>query len=78
MIRSFHKLMSVDTGFEAAGVVAAYFPLPMERNPEPVKLAMYIERILEQVRALPGVGEAAAIPMRGWGSGMPFRMARVE
>ena len=81
MIRSFHTLMSVDTGFESAGVVAAYLPLPMGRNPEPVKLAQYIERILEEVRAVPGVREAAvatAIPMRVWGSGMPFRMARVE
>src|SRR5262245_42048262 len=34
LIRSFVRLMNVDTGFETEGVIAAYLPVPMERNPE--------------------------------------------
>lgn len=78
LIRSFQRLTSVDLGFESEGLVAAYLPLPMERNPEVTTLALYVERILESVRAAPGVREAAvatAIPLRGWGDGMPFFMA---
>lgn len=78
LIRSFQRLINVDTGFETEGVVAGYLPLPMERNPEVVKLSQYVDRILEEIRAVPGVRDAAVttgIPMRGWGDGMPFRMA---
>jgi putative ABC transport system permease protein len=58
-------------------VVAAYLPLAMERNPDAAKLTQYVSRILEQVRAIPGMQEAAvatALPLRGWGDGMPFHM----
>jgi putative ABC transport system permease protein len=77
LIRSFQRLMSVDTGYDSEGLIAAYLPLPMERNPDVPKLSLYIDRILEEVRATPGVHEAAvatALPLRGWGDGMPFRL----
>ena len=78
LMRSFQRLMSVDIGFESEGLIAAYLPLAMERNPEIAKLTQYIDRILEEVRAVPGMREAAVatgLPLRGWGDGMPFRMA---
>jgi putative ABC transport system permease protein len=78
LIRSFQRLMSVDVGFDSEGLVAAYLPLPMERNPEVVSLTRYVDRILDEVRAVPGVREAAVatgLPLLGWGDGMPFRMA---
>jgi hypothetical protein len=31
--------MDVDTGYDTEGIVAAYLPVPMERNPEPVALS---------------------------------------
>jgi putative ABC transport system permease protein len=77
LIRSFQRVMDVDTGYNIEGIVAAYLPLPMERNPEPVALTQYVQQILDEVRTVPGVSEAAvatAIPLRGWGDGMPFRM----
>jgi putative ABC transport system permease protein len=77
MIRSFQRVLDVDTGYNTEGIVAAYLPLPMERNPEAVSLAQYVTQILDEVRAVPGVREAAvatAIPLRGWGDGMPFRL----
>ena len=48
-----------------------------ERDPEPVALTQYIQQLLDEVRAVPGVQDTAvatAIPLRGWGDGMPFRM----
>ena len=77
LLRSFQRVIDVDTGYNVEGIVAAYLPLPMERNPEPVALAQYVQRVLEEVRSVPGVQDAAvatAIPLRGWGDGMPFRM----
>ena len=78
LIRSFHRVMDVDTGYDTEGIVAAYLPLPNERDPEPVALTQYIRQVLDEVRAVPGVQDTAvatAIPLRGWGDGMPFRMA---
>ena len=77
LLRSFQRVMDVDTGYNTEGIVAAYLPLPMERNPEPTALTQYIQQILDEVRSVPGVQETAvatAIPLRGWGDGMPFRM----
>jgi len=77
MIRSFQRVLAVDTGYKTEGIVAAYLPLPMERDPEVAALTQYIQQILDEVRAVPGVAEAAvatAIPLRGWGDGMPFRL----
>jgi putative ABC transport system permease protein len=77
MIRSFQRVLDVDTGYDTDGIVAAYLPLPMERNPEAAALTQYVQQILDEVRAVPGVSQAAvatAIPLRGWGDGMPFRL----
>ena len=78
LLRSFQRLMSVEIGYETEGLVAAYLPLAMERNPEEAKLTHYIDRLLEEVRSVPGMRDAAVttgLPLRGWGDGMPFRMA---
>ena len=77
MIRSFQRVLDVDTGYNTEGIVAAYLPLPMERNPEAAALTQYVQQVLDEVRAVPGVSDAAvatAIPLRGWGDGMPFRL----
>ena len=77
LIRSFHRVMDVDIGYDTEGIVAAYLPLPNERNPEAATLTQYIGQLLDEVRAVPGVQDTAvatAIPLRGWGDGMPFRM----
>ena len=77
LLRSFQRVIDVDTGYDTEGIVAAYLPLPMERNPETTALTQYVQQILDEVRTVPGVQQAAvasAIPLRGWGDGMPFRM----
>lgn len=77
LIHSFQRLMNVDIGFNSEGVMAAWLPLDMQRNPDRARLTQYIRQLLEQVRTVPGVRDAAvatAIPLNGWGDGMPFRM----
>jgi len=78
LIRSFQRLMTLNLGFQTEGVVAAGLPLEMEKNPDAAKLALYIDQLLDEVRSTPGVQEAAvasALPLQGWGDGMPFYMA---
>jgi putative ABC transport system permease protein len=78
LVRSFQQLMNVETGFKSDGLIAAYLPLPMERNPDAAGVTRYIDRILEEVRSIPGMHEVAVttgLPLRGWGDGMPFRLA---
>lgn len=79
LIRSLARVMMVDTGYDAEGLVAGYLPLPMDRDPNvnATQLTQYIQQMLEDVRAVPGVSGAAvatALPLQGWGDGMPFKM----
>jgi predicted permease len=78
LLRSFQRLMNVNVGFETEGVVGAGLPLKMEKNPDAAKLTLYVNQLLDEVRATPGVQAAAvasALPLTGWGDGMPFYMA---
>jgi putative ABC transport system permease protein len=77
LIRSFARLVNVDMGFSAEGVIAASLPLDMDRNPDSSRLTEYISELVQQVRTVPGVRDAAittALPLSGWGDGMPYRM----
>jgi len=77
LIRSFQRLTEVDPGFDSANVVTMNFPMVMERDTDGARLTSYVDETLATVRAVPGVREAAmtsALPMQGWGFGMPFRM----
>lgn len=77
LIRSLQRLMTVDVGFVSDGVMSASLPLPRDRDPNPGELTQYINRLLDAVRAVPGVQEAAmttALPLRGWGNGVRFRL----
>jgi putative ABC transport system permease protein len=78
MIRSFNRLTSVDAGFDATNVITMSFQLVMGRDVDGDRLNNYVNQAIEAVRAVPGVQEAAmtsALPMQGWGFGMPFRIA---
>jgi len=78
LVRSFQRLMNVETGFKSDGLIAAYLPLPMERSPDAAGVTRYVDRIIEEVRSIPGMHEVAVttgLPLRGWGDGMPFRLA---
>jgi putative ABC transport system permease protein len=78
LIRSFFAIQNVDLGFDSAYAISAGLPVSDKRFPDPDRLNDYLRRIEEGVGALPGVRGVAvtsALPMRGWGYGMPFQIA---
>jgi len=77
LIRSFFQMQKVDPGFDSTNVVTARIPISEKRFPSVIEFNLYLHRILDRIRALPGVRDAAvtvALPMQGWGYGMPFQI----
>ena len=78
LIRSFFQMQHVDPGFDSTNVITAGLPIPDKRFPDPAQLNTYLRQIMTAVGSLPGVREVAltsALPMQGWGYGMPFLIA---
>ena len=81
LMRSFVKLLDIDTGFTATNVLTAGLPVSQEQYPDPVGLNAYLTSITAAVEAVPGVREAAvtsALPLQGWGYGVPYAIAGRE
>jgi len=77
LVRSLWELRGVDPGFDPQGVLTMTVALPEARYPLPVERDAFAGRVLERLRALPGVESAAAIdslPMTG-GSTQPIVVA---
>ena len=71
MVRTMNNLATVETGFNDEQIMSAQFNLP--RRYDPPKRAMFFEQVVERLRALPGVTNAAytySIPIAGsnWNS----------
>lgn len=78
LIRSLSRLLDVNPGFETTNVLTMGLPLESEKNQDGVKLTNYLREIITQIQSVPGVREAAvtsALPLQGWGYGMPFLVA---
>jgi putative ABC transport system permease protein len=78
LIRSFFQIQQVETGFDTTNVITAVLPIPEKRYPDAIALNNYLRQIVGRVEAIPGVSDVAltsALPMRGWGYGMPFQIA---
>jgi len=78
LIRSFDQLQSVHTGFDTTNVLTMSVPLPPTRIKDGDQAVQYTQRIVAGIQALPGIREAAvasALPLQGWGYGMPFQIA---
>ena len=78
LIRSLGKISQVDPGFDSTNVLTFNLPVTEERFPDPVGLNTYLGQLDARLRALPGVTDVAltsALPMQGWGYGMPFQVA---
>jgi putative ABC transport system permease protein len=58
MLRSLSALQRVDLGFSPAGVLTARLSLSPEGEPQPETIVAFYQRLLERVRALPGVEHA--------------------
>ncbi len=81
LIGSFYRLQRVDTGFNSTNVITAGIPVARTRFAQPAQLLEYLRQISERVGAVPGVRGVAftnALPMQGWGDGMPFLVAGHE
>lgn len=68
LARSFLRLRAFDPGFEPRNVLSASVALPGVRYPSEPAVIQFFDRALRQVRALPGVREAAiasVVPMSG-------------
>lgn len=78
LIRSFFAMQNVDPGFDAENVLTAGLPVSEKRFTTPEALNTYLRQVSASVGALPGVRSVAltsALPMQGWGYGMPFQIA---
>ena len=81
LMRSFFNLLDVDPGFTATNVLTAGLPLDQEQHPDPVELNAYVASIRTAIEAVPGVRETAltsALPLQGWGFGVPYAIAGRE
>jgi putative ABC transport system permease protein len=59
LIKSFIRLQQVDPGFRAQQALTMEIPLPRIAYPEPTQVIAFQQRMLERLRALPGVQSAA-------------------
>jgi putative ABC transport system permease protein len=81
LLRSLFSVLAVDPGFDATNVLTATLPIPNARYPDPSGLNQYLSNVQEAVAAVPGIRETAltsALPLRGWGYGMPYQLESAE
>ena len=78
MMRSFFRLLNVETGFDSTNVLTMVLPNSPQRFPDPAALNLYLREIRAAVEAVPGVRETAyscVPPMQGSCYGMPMQVA---
>jgi predicted permease len=61
MVRTVWNLTRVDAGFERSGLVTFALDLPAATYPDPPLVSAFYARLLEDLRALPGVRGAAVV-----------------
>jgi putative ABC transport system permease protein len=72
LIRALWKLQGIDPGFRASGVLTLQTALPMPKYERTARRVEFYDRVLTEVRALPGVSSASystSLPMV-WGGGI--------
>lgn len=78
LIRSFYELQEVDPGFDATNVVTMWLQMSDKDYATGPHIDSYYRQLLESIRSVPGVVNVAAssaLPLGGWGYGMPFQVA---
>ncbi len=78
LMRSFFRLVDVDTGFDSTNVLTMGLPVAQKRFPDALQFNAYLREMRAAVEAVPGVRETAvtsALPMQGGGYGMPMQVA---
>lgn len=71
LVASFTRLIRVDPGFDAEGVIVVRLA-PLPPGYEAARSDLLVERLLERVRAMPGVEHAAAAPSLPLERGLNF------
>ncbi|MEO8360233.1 MAG: ABC transporter permease [Vicinamibacteria bacterium] len=76
LLRSFWRLIHVDTGFQTDGVLSAQVNLPSARYRDGVKQSAFFDEVVRRIAGSPGVESAAAISWAplGTGSATDFRV----
>lgn len=59
MVRSLSRVNAVPLGFDAAGVLTVELTVPANQYPDASSYGAFYDRIVDRVRALPGVSDAA-------------------
>jgi putative ABC transport system permease protein len=75
MIRSFERLQSVNPGFDSRDVLTMSAMVSRAKFPSPAQQISFFERVLQRVRALPGLESAGVIddiPLGDGGSHQPI------
>ena len=67
LVRTMLKMQRADIGFEASGLMSARIQLPEARYPKGEQRRLAFQQLMERVRTIPGVAEAA------WAVGVPPR-----
>ena len=78
MMRSVFSLLEVDPGYDSSNVLTAALPIATTQYPDPVGLNAYVDSIRAALEAAPGISGVAmttALPLQGWGYGMPYQVA---
>jgi putative ABC transport system permease protein len=73
LLKSYQRLRTTDLGVPVDNVLTMRVMLPEARYKEPVQQVAFFERLIERVRALPGVQSAGLVstaPGQGWGSSL--------
>src|SRR4029450_12343326 len=81
LVRSAFKLLEIDPGFDGTNVLTAALPIHPEQHPDRAELNGYVAAIRAAVEAVPGVRETAitsALPLQGWGYGVPYSITGRE
>ena len=60
LVDSFRRLQNVDPGFRSQGVTTFFVGLPPGSYPNEERQALFFQNVLEKIKALPGVTQAAA------------------
>jgi predicted permease len=72
---SFVRLMRVDPGFDARGVLTGSIALPNERYPQDAQRELFWSEMVRRLSAIPGVSVAASTnlaPFSGGNTGIPY------
>jgi len=78
VLRSFFRLLDVDTGFDSTNVMTIGLPNSVKQYPDASRLNLYLRQIRTAVESVPGVRETAlscAAPLQGSCYGMPYQVA---